>query len=101
MQAAARSYPVDQLDRPVEESEGSDGDSYREEIGRKTATAGKDVSEREHISIMRPVASRVCVQSRETRGDFIKIWFCVLPASPGSHRRRSPPRQTERGRSAI
>lgn len=73
MQAAARSYPVDQLDRPVEEGEEGDGDRYRKKIGRKTATAGEDVSEREHISIMRPSASRVCVRSRDGRGDFVKM----------------------------
>src|ERR1700710_1317600 len=69
MQAAARSYPVDQLDRPVEEGEGADGDGYREEIGRKTATAGENICERSHISIMRLATSRVCVQSRDDRGD--------------------------------
>src|SRR5882724_7460140 len=57
--AAAHSYPVDQVDRPVEEGEESDRDRYCENVGGRTTAPRKDVGEDgQDIPILRRTPSR-------------------------------------------
>jgi hypothetical protein len=99
-QAAGRSYPIDQLDRQQRRARGRRR-SLPRKIGRKTATAREDVSELGHISIMRPGASRACVQSSEPRGDFIKIYLTLPPRCQAATKGDSGCGKTEPERPGI